>query len=86
MSTESMKINMWFDEGVQLKRDYMIVVCDTFDYENYPIFVDTKDFDQVYAEYSKNMQRIMEVYNLHMNKETQLLETRTWHFLDGCMK
>ena len=43
---------------------HMIVVCDTFDYEDYPVFV-TKDEDlsEVRAKYSGvNMQRVMEVY------------------------
>ncbi len=44
----------------------MIVVCDSFDHEDYPVYVDPgEDFWDVFAEYSgKNMQRIMEVYDL----------------------
>jgi len=61
---------------------HMIVVCDTFSWEDYPVFV-TRDQDvrEVEAEYDDvNMQRIMEVYSLSMDIEKQLAEKRAFHY------
>jgi|ERR1039458_6306432 hypothetical protein len=32
-------LRRWFNEGVELKATHMIVVCDTFDHEDYPVYV-----------------------------------------------
>lgn len=65
--TTAGEILNWFKEGQKKKATHMIVVCDTFDHEDYPVYVTRKqDPKVVYAEYSgKNMQRVMEVYALH---------------------
>jgi hypothetical protein len=70
----------WFERGKKASSLYMIVVCDTFDHEDYPVYVDPgEDFWSVHAEYDgTNMQRIMEVYDL--NKPwTQQTEGRVWN-------
>ena len=62
---------------------HMLVVCDTFDYDVYPVFV-TKDQNvgKVIAEHDgKNMQTVMEVYSFSQKYtvEGQLDEHRAWH-------
>jgi len=56
----------------------MIVVCDSFDYTDYPVYCDDKE--EYFAQYKqhdgKNMQRIMETYDLEMSFEDQLNEHR----------
>ncbi len=73
MTTKDM-ISQWFDNGIEEGASYMIVVCDTFDYEDYPVFVapdeDVDDKKRHYANLS--MQKVMEVYDLCANKQTQL--------------
>lgn len=32
-------ISSWFDSGIQLGATHMIVVCDTYDYDDYPVYV-----------------------------------------------
>jgi hypothetical protein len=63
MGTTISKLKDWFDEGVAKGATHMIVVCDTFDYEDYPVYVlPGEDFDVEYAKYDMvNMQRVMEV-------------------------
>lgn len=39
MSTTLEDLHRWFREGVRQKATHMIVACDTFDYEDYPIYV-----------------------------------------------
>lgn len=50
-------------EGI---KTHLVVVCDSFDYEDYPVYVDaTEDVHAVVAKYNgPNMQRVMEVYDL----------------------
>ena len=62
---------------------HMIVVCDTFDYEDYPVYV-SKDEDVrlqagKYAE-GGNMQKLMEVYSRNYTFEEQMAEGRAFHY------
>jgi hypothetical protein len=82
MSTTREDIRAWFKEGKKKKATHMIVVCDTFDYEDYPVYVQkNEDVREVEAKYNgKGMQRVMEVYNLSKNFETQLNEERSFNY------
>lgn len=72
--TTKQDIERWFDQGVADGHTHLIVVCDTFSYEDYPVYVDPSDDPiEVHHKYDGiNMQRVMEVYNLSMDKEEQL--------------
>ena len=71
-------IRQWLKEAKE-EHTHMIVVCDTFDHEDYPVFV-TKDED-VYAKvaeyHERNMQRVIEVYDFSKDLELQILTPRT---------
>jgi len=55
----------WIEEGIKNKNKYLIVVCDTFDQEEYPIFCkDDKEFSFQKEEHNKNMQRVVTIINL----------------------
>lgn len=82
--TTRQQISEWFDIGKDSNNEYMIIVCDTFDYEDYPVFANQPHFDRIYSNHNNvNLQRIMEVYNLKMDKETQLNETLTFNIPKG---
>jgi CO dehydrogenase nickel-insertion accessory protein CooC1 len=72
----------WFDRGVEEGADYMIVVCDTFDYEDYPVYATAAEFKEKYESHN-GMQRIMEVYDLHRDKAEQLRERRAMNLPKG---
>jgi len=81
--TTKQKIREWLkqakDEG---NISHIIIVCDTFDYEDYPVRVKVgQDVHERMREYSngKNMQQIMEIYNMRMGIEAQLDENMAWH-------
>lgn len=76
------RISEWFDRGIGLKATHMIVVCDTFDHEDYPVFVKKEEnVHEKESEYDeKDMQIIMEVYDLSMSKGKQLDEVRARHY------
>lgn len=60
----------------------MIIACDTYDWEDYPVFV--KPGENVVEKHNeldnKNMQKVMEVYSLRKDWEAQLAEHRAFHF------
>jgi hypothetical protein len=82
MSATRKDIDRWFEAGLLSNATHMIVVCDTYDYDNYPVYVQKgEDVVEKANEYrKKSMQLIEEVYNLSMNKEGQLNEGRAFHY------
>ena len=82
MATSMQDILGWIERGKEAKATHLIVVCDTFDYDDYPVFVKPgQDAREVFEHYhGKNMQRVMEVYNLSMDIGEQLNEHRAMHF------
>jgi hypothetical protein len=78
MTANRADIEGWFDRGVNNGATHMIVVCDTYDHDDYPAYVAKgTDFWAVYDSYNgKNMQRIMEVYDLSHDKQAQMNEHR----------
>lgn len=81
MAATRIDIACWFDNGVEKKATHMIVVCDTFDHEDYPVFVMSgEDVREKVKKYSENMQRVMEVYDLSMDKTEQLDQHRVFNY------
>lgn len=60
----------------------MLVVCDTFDYDDYPVYVYPEEnvHDAVKTKTGINMQELVEVYALHLSKDMQLNEFRAHHY------
>ena len=57
----------WVKEGAKKKgATHVLIVCDTFDYEDYPVYVMAgQDVRKVASENNgPNMTRLMEVYSL----------------------
>jgi hypothetical protein len=50
----------WIEEGLKKGADYVFVVCDTFSYEDYPVYVMPGELAEADKKYSENMQRIHE--------------------------
>lgn len=76
MGTSRDDLRGWFIEGVELKATHMIVVCDTFDYSDYPVYVaPTENVREVEAAHqlsAGNMQRVVEIYRLDMDMDKQI--------------
>lgn len=74
MSTTKLDLRQWFAEGVEAGSTHMIVVCDTFDWDDYPVYVmpgeDVHEREKYYR--SSSMQKVMEVYNLQQPMEPQM--------------
>jgi hypothetical protein len=82
MGTTREDIREWLAAGKAEGASHVIVVCDDFSYEDYPVYVKLgQDVRKVFEEYNgKEMQRVMEVYALHLDWEVQLNERRAFHF------
>lgn len=82
MSTSRQMIREWFERGVAQGKTHMIVVCDTFDHDDYPVYVCPGESSHKVAEAynGKDMQRLMEVYDLRKPMEAQLAERRAWNW------
>lgn len=79
MATTREDLIRWFDDGVAQGATHMIVVCDTFDWSDYPVYV--KPTENVYDRYdyyggdkgvNDNMSKVMEVYDLKADKMEQI--------------
>ena len=72
MPARYQEISQWFDKGVENGAAYMIVVCDTFDHDEYPVYVETADDARERKDNPGQMQRVMEVYDLNGDKSAQM--------------
>jgi hypothetical protein len=81
MAASKTDISEWFDRGLAQGATHMIIVCDTYDYEDYPKYVlPGQDVRVVEKNCNGNMQKVMEVYNLQMDKATQMNERRAFNY------
>lgn len=82
MATTIPMLVQWFNDGVDLGATHMIVVCDTFDWEDFPVYVmPVEDALEKFQElHEHNMQKVMEVYNLRLDRDDQMAEWRAFHF------
>ena len=66
MTTTKEDIRRWVKEGKKSGATHLIVVCDTFEWEDYPVFImKGEDFSEKVKQYNGvNMQKIMEIISL----------------------
>lgn len=64
--TTASEIHEWFEEGKKRGATHVLVVCDTFSYEDYPIYIlPGMDIKATMAKYNgPNMQKIHEVLTI----------------------
>lgn len=82
MAASKQDLISWFKRGVGLNATHMIVVCDTYEREDFPVYVSlAQDVHKVAEEYSgKNAQKIMEVYDLTMDMDVQMAQHRAFNY------
>lgn len=82
MGTSVATLSGWFDEGVAQGATHMVVVCDTYDWTDYPVYVTVDQDVRKVAEANNgpNMTRLMEVYNLSMSKAAQMAQHRAFNY------
>ena len=66
MAATREEVDRWIAEGQKRGAKYIISVCDTWDYDDYPVYVMPDDnLEEQKTKYSGNMQRINEVITLN---------------------
>lgn len=82
MGTTKEDIKGWIKRGQDQGATHMIVVCDTFDWEDYPVYVmPAENAHEKYSQYNgPNMQKVMEVYNLSKDINKQVNQPRAFEF------
>ena len=82
MAASKDRIQLWFREGQSKDAHHMLVITDTYEYEDYPVYVmkneDTKKKIKEVREESE-MRVIQEIYDLSLDMNTQLDEKRAYH-------
>jgi len=75
-------IHEWLKEGKKKGMTHVIIVCDDFQWEDYPIYImpgqDVKEIEKKHGV--EQMERVMEIYNLSLPLEPQIEEERAWHY------
>ncbi len=83
MATTKEDILQWLRRGKEEGATHVLVVCDTFEHEDYPKFIkpeeDVDAIIQEYADGKHSMQRLMECYDLSQDFDTQLAQKRAWN-------
>lgn len=75
MASTRQDVDRWIQTAKDEGYKYIISVCDTWDYEDYPVFCkDKKELDEEIPKYRVNMQRINEVITI--NEDGSVVEQR----------
>jgi hypothetical protein len=78
MAASKQDVEEWIRRGYKQGAKYLVSVCDTFDYDDYPVFVKTdEELAAAKVKYSQNMQRINEVIEIKTRQDVikDLLES-----------
>jgi hypothetical protein len=76
-------LRAWFLRGQQEETlTHMVILCDTFDMSDYPVYVESKEraLEYMGTTILPEGHKVMEVYNLHRDMEEQLAAYRAWYF------
>ncbi len=76
-------IREWWERGKKVNATHMIIVCDTFDHGDYPVYISVTSEARARSEaevYNLNMQRVMEVYSYAIDLDEQINEYRSFHY------
>jgi hypothetical protein len=84
MAATKNDIRNWLDNRPE-NATHILSVCDTFSYEDYPVYVlKGESVKKKEDEYNnKNMQKVNEIYSFNFDKyeiEKQLSEYRSFHY------
>jgi hypothetical protein len=70
----------WWANGLNLGFTHMMVICDTNEREDYPVYTNEPKKERHEIELDPQMRKIIEVYSYKLNFITQLNERRAIHY------
>lgn len=82
MAANQADIRRWLERGRKQGATHLIVVCDTFDYDDYPVFVKPEENPHEIEQKCNGqaMQRVMEIYRLDWSWDDQLAQHRAHNY------
>jgi dipeptidase len=80
MAASRADITEWFNRGVERGNSHMVIVCDTFDHDDYPVYCDNADEARKKVADPGSMQRVMEVYHLRDPLDEQINKERCFNY------
>ena len=82
MAVTKQDIRDWLERAKAKGATHLIVACDTFDWDDYPVFVMPNEDARKKAEEHNgpNMTKLMEVYKLDMDWDQQLNQHRSFNY------
>jgi len=80
MTATRQDIERWLAEGKAKGAERVLVACDTYDHDNYPVYVMPGESARERADQLGNMQTVDEVYDLAYPLGAQLMEKRARHW------
>jgi len=71
MSIENSNIKRWLKEAKEQGATHFLDICDTFDYEHYPVYISKEeDVNEISSKYnSKDMQQVYGTYEVASFKD-----------------
>ena len=77
MAASRADVDRWIETAKEEEMKYIISVCDTWDYDDYPVYCqNVKELDEKYPEFDGvNMQRINEI--IFINDDGEAVENMT---------
>ena len=66
MTATRQEVDQWIETARENGNTHIVVMCDTFDYDNYPIYVNSQEeADKAVKDKSgKNMQQLQEIIDV----------------------
>ena len=80
MGTSRAEIETWFVDGVAEGKTHMVVLCDTFDWGDYPKYFSSEAEARKCVDAPGSMQKAMEAYWLGGEMSEQLNKRRCFQF------
>ena len=80
--TTKEEIKKWLEKGKEKNASHVVIVCDEFSNEDYPVYVThEQDVTEITKKYhDKNMQKVIEVYSLRKDFDEQLNKARCFNY------
>lgn len=79
MAATQEDIRRWLKQAKEKNAKFVVVLVDTWDYEDYPVYCKTNEECRDTYNNPREMQRVMEVYDMSLDIEMQLNERRAFH-------
>ena len=76
MAATKQEIKDWLSQARERGATHMIVMCDTYDWEDYPVFVMPGEDPRKRQKHPGSMQKVMECYSMALSDDEQLAAFR----------